>query len=238
MSNKAKKKYKIVLYTITLIAVLLGLYINVFRYSFNFDFSGAKSSTIDYSGKEVNQINANIDAANVRILYGDSFKVEYNLPSKSEINANLEDGNLTIEENNSSKVVGVSFFGNNSGVITITLPYDTNLDKIDIDLSAGNIDIDEIASATTSIKNSAGNVELYKVSIENLNINTSVGNVKVTDCTVNDCIIDVKTGNIKVKDSDIETGSCTCQVGNVKISGDIGDLKADSKLGNVKVNGE
>ncbi len=236
MSNKAKKKYKIVLYTITLVAILIGLYMNVIRYS----IGGALGKNIsqDFTGEEVSSIDLNIDAASIKIVYGNEFNVKYNLTRGSDVNVELESGKLTVSEESSTKIVGISFLNGDTGVITITLPEDTKLDKIDADLAAGNLKIEDIDSEEIAIKSDVGNVKLIDVTTEKLNIDSSVGNVKITDGSADDCTISVKTGNVKIEACDIETGSCTSQVGNIKISGNVGDLKASSKLGNVKINGD
>lgn len=236
MSNKAKKKYKIVLYTITLVAILIGLYMHVIRFS----IGGALGKNIsqDFTGEEVSSIDLNIDAASIKIVYGNEFNVKYNLSRGSDINVELESGKLTVSEESSTKIVGIPFLNSDTGVITITLPEDTKLDKIDADLAAGNLKIEDIDSEEIAIKSDVGNVKLTEVTTEKLNIDTSVGNVKITDGSADDCTISVKTGNVKIEDCDIETGSCTSQVGNIKISGNVGDLKASSKLGNVKINGD
>lgn len=236
MSNKAKKKYKIVLYTITLVAILLGLYMHVIRYS----IGGALGKNIsqDFTGEEVSSIDLNIDAASIKIVYGNEFNVKYNLSRGSDINVELESGKLTVSEESSTKIVGISFLNGDTGVITITLPEDTKLDKIDADLAAGNLNIEDIDSSEIAIKSDVGNVKLIDVTTEKLNIDSSVGNVKITNGSADDCTISVNTGNVKIEDCDIETGSCTSQVGNIKISGNVGDLKASSKLGNVKINGD
>ena len=236
MSNKAKKKYKIVLYTITLVAILIGLYMHAIRYS----IGGALGKNIsqDFTGEEVSSIDLNIDAASIKIVYGNEFNVKYNLTRGSDVNVELESGKLTVSEESSTKIVGISFLNGDTGVITITLPEDTKLDKIDADLAAGNLKIEDIDSEEIAIKSDVGNVKLTEVTTEKLNIDSSVGNVKITDGSADDCTISVKTGNVKIEACDIETGSCTSQVGNIKISGNVGDLKASSKLGNVKINGD
>ncbi|SDM46549.1 DUF4097 family beta strand repeat-containing protein [Lachnospira pectinoschiza] len=236
MSNKTKKKYKLVLYTITLVAILIGLYIHVIRYS----IGGAlgKNLSQDFTGEEVNSIELDTDTATTKIVYGDEFNVKYSVSRGSDVKVELEDGKLNVKENSSTKVVGISFLASESGVITITLPYNTNLDKIDVDLAAGNLNIEDINSEEIDIKSDVGNTKLNGITTEKLNIDSSVGNVKITDGSADDCTISVNTGNIKITDCDIETGSCTSQVGNIKISGNVGDLKASSKLGNVKINGD
>ena len=167
----------------------------------------------EYTG--IDSIYIDAAAANIAIVKGDTFKVDaLNVPDAYKI---LQDG-TTLKVT----VKNIWYVGNNEGSkLTIYVP--TEISSLDMDVAAGDINVDGIVVKAAKIKAGVGRVVFNNTDITNLELKAGVGQT-------------IYNGSLK--------GKCRieCGVGETNIALTNGEqnytLNLDKGLGNISVNGK
>ncbi|MCR5655320.1 MAG: DUF4097 domain-containing protein [Lachnospiraceae bacterium] len=256
--NKNAKIYITVLTVITILVILAGIYIHVFRPVSGF-FSGLGrdgsfgenvTDTISVD-EEVTAVSVDVDAAEISVKSGEETSVKYNMPSNLVPKVSVEDGVLKV----TSKVkhnVDFHFFGSREYRIDIVVKRGTALEDISfiadagdisideietkdmsIDADAGDIEMEAIKADKISIKTDAGNIELGNSKIGTYDIDSDAGNVEVDDSTIKEFRVKVDAGNVEVENSTVDGGSVETDMGNISLSGKIGDVATKTDFGHV-----
>lgn len=87
--------------------------------------------------------------------------------------------------------------------ITITIPSNTKLDKLDIDCNVGDIKLRELAADDISIDTNVGEIDIRRVTFDNIDCTSNVGEVSVNP----------------VKDLDDYDITASTDVGEVRVDG-------------------
>ena len=207
-------------------------------------------NTVNLDGT-LSEIIMDIDFAEISIKTGDEFSVHYSVPEALEPKVELKNGTLEVKSPSSNNI---NFnFGNVKfdNFIIITIPEDSELARISMDVDAGdihlddlnvskfqitvdagNVQLDNITSNRMEIEADADNIEIRKSDIEDLNIEVDAGNVELYDSTVGTFIAEVDAGNIESHDCTIDGGRCDTDLGNISLRGEIGDVSVHTSLGN------
>lgn len=243
------KIYITIISIVTVIAVLFGCFIHIFNrgnFSWNVRGSRSVSDTVELSG-DVDTIKVDIDHAGITVAYGDDVHVEYTLPENMVPEIELKDGTLSVLQKNSVRIGG-SGWGDYS--IMIVIPEETKIEKLDLNLDAGNfeiadipcedvkikcdagnIELDNIESKDMKIDVDAGNIELTDVSADNVNVKADAGNIQLNGCTIDVFDADADAGNIDADNCTINSGEVKTDLGNISLNGNIGDVKTHTSLG-------
>ena len=247
------KIYITIISVITVIAVLFGCFIHIFnRGHFSWPvsrdsvFSNTVNDSVALSG-DVDSIEVDIDFGGITIAYGDDVHVEYTLPENYIPQIELKNGTLSVKQKNSVRIGGDGW-GDYS--ILIVIPADTELDKLDVNLDAGNIEIADIPCKDFTVKCDAGNIELDRIESEKMNVNVDAGNIELADCSADKLNIKADAGNIELDRCDIDefyadtdagnidadkctinSGEVKTDIGNISLNGDIGDVKTHTSIG-------
>lgn len=235
---------------ITVLAILAGVFIHVVR-GFSFSRGAVKTveSTVDLEGT-LSEIILEADFSEITVKTGSAFSVSYCVPEILEPSVELKNGTLTVRSHSNN--LNVVSFGNVhfDNFIIITIPEDSELARISLDVDAGeinledldvsklqvvadagNIQMDNINSTRMEIEVDAGNIDIRKSSAETLTIDADAGNVELYDSTIGNITADVDAGNIESHDCTIESGRCDTDLGNISLRGDIGDVATHTSLG-------
>ena len=247
------KIYITIISIITVIAVLFGCFIHIFNRGYfswhnsgNTVFSNAVSDSVELSG-DVDSIEVDINFGGITIAYGDDVHVEYALPENYVPQIELKNGTLSVKQKNSVRVGGNGW---SDYSILIVIPEDTELDKLDVNLDAGNIEIADIPCKDFTVKCDAGNIELDKIESESMSVNVNAGNIELADCsadkvtvkadagnieldrcTIDKFYADADAGNIDADNCTINSGEVKTDIGNISLNGDIGDVKTHTSIG-------
>jgi len=250
-----KSIYVIIISVITTVSIVAGVCIHVLgKGLFNlFDRSGSamKEGSVEIS-EELTRLDIDIDAADIRIKYGDKAAVEYYLAESMVPDIYVETGTLCIKEKKNSGW-RVNPFQMKDSYILIVIPEEMTLDKITLDCDAGDIDITSVKTDKLEADVDAGNIKINDVSAKDvrfdvdagnleftgcgfgdLSMEVDAGNVDITDCTVDEITADLDAGNIESHNSKITSGRANVDFGNIELHGDIGDVKTKVSLGNVE----
>ena len=233
--NKTSKIIIIILSVATVAAIIAGLSIHVFRNN-SIVLFGSKTvtDTVEPEG-ELKELVIDTDYANVSVSRGDKLSVSYSLPEKLVPKVEFSNGRLTIESPKNN-VTLLPFGGKQDYYISLTLPKDTESDRVTVELDAGNLNIDGLSSKSVAIEVDAGNVNLKNCSAEKLGVELDAGNLEMTGCTIHSINAELDAGNIFAKDCVISDGSCETDLGNIDLSGDIGNVNMKTSLGKTSVN--
>jgi DUF4097 and DUF4098 domain-containing protein YvlB len=247
--EKMTKIYITIISIITVIAIIFGCFIHIFNrghFSFRPVSASSVSDTIELSG-DVDTVKIDMNYSGVTIAYADEVRVEYTLPENLVPDIELKNGTLSILQKNSVRLESTGW---NDYSITVYIPEDTALDKLDLDLNAGNLEIADIPCADVNVKCDAGNIELDNIESSTMNVSVDAGNIEMTDCSADKvsiradagniqldrCTIDVfnadaDAGNIDADDCTINSGEVNTDLGNISLQGEIGNVKTHTSLG-------
>lgn len=194
-------------------------------------------------------IKVDLSTENLKIVYGDSYHLYYKVESDRKINAEVVDNTLKIWVKGDS-IVGFSTLDCGDQEIVITVPKDTKLENLRLDLSTGDIVLEDIDAKSLVASISTGDIRLESNKIDDLNILTSTGGVQFENLEIGSADIEVSTGDVKgnllkkLSDYNIDIHTSTGDIvidqmeiedaHNYRQEGDI-PLTVDSSTGDVEL---
>ncbi len=168
---------------------------------------------------EVNSIKLDLKACEVTFEVTDGsglMGIEYSGDKRLKPEVTFENGKLIATQKNKQSF---SFYSINSPKLTIKLGTDVNLDNLEMNINAGDI----------NMKNVKGDY-LYG--------DFNAGNIVIKNCVFNKADLDANAGNIKIENSGFKKLTIGTDAGNVKIEDtDLVDVEVESNFGNVEIKG-
>lgn len=188
-----------------------------------------------YTG-DLDTIYINLNIGSITLQTGDVFKVEgANLPENLDVT--FDKGELSIEDNH--------FLFNfirpsQSPRLTVTIPEDTQLKTLELDLGAGQGKLSQISTKDLIIKQGAGEIVANKIKADSGKLEGGAGAIHFSDVKLNDFDIDGGVGLIDVQGNISGNMKVDCGIGQteLEISGNVDDyfISADPGLGSITVN--
>ena len=235
--NKGLVIFTIILLFLTIVLLVGVLFVSinggrVFE-GFSIELGKDCEKVVDetFEIEDFDDVDINIDAANVEVVESEDnkVKVEIYAKNKEDYNVSIEDRKLVVKEITRNKI-RFSLGEKNKRVI-VSLPKGY-ANKMDIKTDAGNVKVVSFEESNVDIKTDAGNVNVEK--INNIKVNTDAGNVNIDD--TKNAEIKTDAGNVKINKV-TESIIINVNAGNVNI--DEVELKADSSIetdfGNIKI---
>lgn len=239
MENKRwTKKYLLLIWIITLIVVVAAITGHLVKVRQYFGFGGGsignvQANNYDYTNENIKEISVDMNAADINITYGSKFSVDTSFPEKYSPDVEVKNGKLVIKQRESVKnIKGLEDFH-----LDITLPSDANLDSVKIDVSAGDIDINNVAITKLNLDANAGDIDINEITADRIEIDANAGDINVMDSTANIIKVNVNAGDVDIT-GDYEKINCSCDLGDVDINApntDRNDIDVDCALGSVNV---
>ena len=131
------------------------------------------------------------------IVEGTDFSLDYEGTEELEMAYSVEKDELIIAQRKKGHLVG-----NNSAELILTIPTDTQLEKTDITVDVGDIDVEG-------------------VTIKTLEADSDVGDITVKNSSVNSAVLDSDTGDINVD---------SCSFVMLDVASDVGEIEVDSNM--------
>lgn len=194
---------------------------------------------------DVKSLDINHTIGNLKIMTGDTFKVEAeNVPS--DFRAELSNsGKLKVDENDH----GIHFlwfdfngFDNVNSKITIYVPADFIAENVKLDTGAGNVTIDGLQTDNLNISAGAGNITGSNMKANDMKIDGGVGDVQFNNSEFSDAEFDCGVGNVYMNGTLLGKTRLDCGVGGVELDlkGNVDDYgwDIDSGIGSVRLNGD
>lgn len=212
--------------------------------------SESEERVIDVNS-DTHSIDIDIDFGEVAIKEGDEFKVYTSRDNLSYMKSSQKNGTWTIE---SKRGISFSIFGisiGNNGLshnkkdkITIIIPKDFRAKRINIELGAGKIAVEQLRADKISLDVGAGTLLIDKLyAYESADMLVGAGEIDVDTIEASNVDIDCGVGSVKIDGGSlIGDNRIKCGVGNVdlELTGNQEDYNyyVDSGIGNVIINEE
>jgi len=170
----------------------------------------------EYSEK-IENMDINFNAGNLIVQSGDKFMVGGSGLS-SGLKIQVENDTLVIEDQGNVNLFGNMFRKNKAPTLVITIPKDTILNRVDLEMGAGRGEINGISAKELNLTQGAGELVAANVQAQSGKLSGGAGAVSFT--------------SVKLHNFDIESG-----VGLVEIQGQLtGDFKLDCGVGQTILN--
>lgn len=181
------------------------------------------------------ELDLDINAAKLAIKVGD-FKVETN----SEKVKVISDGKKLVVKDKSTNWFRIS--NKNELFITVYIPEEILLDKVDIDTGAGKVEIDNLFTNKLDIELGAGETIFNKVIVnKDFKLNTGAGSFTIKDGEINNFDCDLGVGETNITGVLLGKSEIDCGVGELNInildSADNYSFEVSKGVGSINYNG-
>ena len=183
----------------------------------------------------------NVSAGNILLQTGDNFNVQgHKVPSNFV--AKLENKKLIIQSNPDTTSIFRFLNQDQSSQITITLPNNINLKRVEIEIGAGRITLKNINTDKLILEQGAGEIIATQVNAMEGVLDNGAGSITFKDSQLNNFEINGGVGRIDFHG--VLTGNTEINAGvgeiRLEINGNLDDyfIEADSGLGPIKTNGD
>ena len=133
------------------------------------------------------------------------------------------------------------FFNNSGGNIVVYVPFNTKLDELDIENSAGKIKIGNILAKKFDLDQGAGKIEIEGSKFDKADIDGGAGKIEISSSVLNDLDFDAGVGEISLNGSITGNSKIDCGVGSINMylenSKDEYSIIASKGLGSIKIDG-
>jgi len=191
-------------------------FVSMTRSGTRYDKSETKESyhfTVE-QGETITGINFEIAVGEVEIRTGDTMEVVVTDMFENAISSHVEDGVWYITD---SLIGSGSVHSDYSPEITITMPENLDLNKCDIYLAAGLMNIDKLNADDLILEVDAGSLKIFSLAAkDSLMIKNGVGEVKIYDAAIRNLSVEAGIGAIDI------TGAVS---GYNTVKGGIGEVK-------------
>lgn len=234
MNNRGKRIYLIIIWVITLIVILFGIYRFIGQGAWNiFSFgSGKYVEKTEVLSADITELDVDVDSANVIIEEGDAPSIWYSFPEKSEISILNENGKVSFRENRNSNSF-VLFENGKKKEVRITVPRDRQLSKINAKTHSGNIDINNVKCDDIITNLDSGNLKMGNVTSRNLKTDADSGNI-IVNSNIENVDATADSGNIEF-DGNIEKINVKADSGNINLKGDYHIITGKADSGNITI---
>lgn len=189
---------------------------------------------VELEATDVDTLVLNVKSDNVKIRKSENEKI--NIKSKKSDNMHYEE---KIEGN--KLIITQSFEHKYNFTLGIFQPYEIYLpfeilEEASINMTAGNLDINDININKGYIDLDAGNLDINNSALTNCEVLAKAGNVKLITGDINTLKAEVKTGNLKIEANNISNATLDVNAGNLNANADTIDrITANVDAGNLKI---
>ena len=235
-----RHKYLRVLNTITVVCIVVGLMVNVMKFTAFGIFSFMKSSSGPVEEAEgdgqigrFNSVEAKLSFGTVKVEYGDDYGYYYkNFTTETEPEFKIKNDKLVISQKNN---INFNLFKDKAvdGTVTVTIPRDAVID-MDISLNMGSFNLTDINLGNLSVDADMGSITLNNCEMKNIGIQADMGGITFTDCRFNNGDFDANMGGITLTACNFSSASCDADMGSIEVSGTYDSLTADCDMGSIR----
>lgn len=215
------------------------------------------SETVDL--KDFDAIDITITTADVNIMRGDSYKIEYKVRKGKEPTITQEGGKLTVVQPSMGFVM-FSFGLNEENTYNIYVPEgakeialnakastgDIMLDRIKVSgkIEAGTSDVllNDIEGKELDVSVSSGDIDGDKIKVEKTRFEGSTSDISILRLYSDDVYCHASTGDIDINDSAVSNFTADTSTGDVtlQLNGKADDYSYNVKVstGDIVINGE
>lgn len=231
------------IYFLWIIVVTIVIFF-VFAYAkINKKYKDVYNNSTYICNEPINNININDSSTNIKVETNDisTPKIDYFTSKNRNYEVSEENGILRFNRVNSNYFK--QFNETEKIVIVLSLPKDYN-GSININISCGNVEINNVKLQDLDIKNSVGNIDLKGVESDRSKIDATCGNVDFQNLNSKNIDVNMSTGNISGSlygnvndytiDAIVNLGNCNLQNSKTGFK----KLNIRNTCGNIDINFE
>lgn len=222
---------------VTICCVVGGTFYHIFRFGTGF-FGRGETKDMSVDLEAFHALNVDANWMDVTVTAGERFYLSCEYTDGLEPLYELRNGTLTIKQRTyRSYRWGVNNMHCN---LTLTIPDQAAMDKLDVHTALGNVRLEGISGAECEIQSNMGNCELKKCSFDKSDLVTNMGEISASDTGLGEAEVNNDMGEVNIDDCTFAELDITAAMGSVSVDaaqvldGYEMDLEAD--LGSVHVN--
>ena len=205
-----------------------------------YELSDGGTTDMNMQG-EVKSIKLDLKACSVTFETKDGsglMGIEYSGDKKLKPEVTFENGKLVATQKSNQSFTIRSY---NAPKLTITLGNDVNLDSLEMEINAGDINMKNVKGNYLYGDFNAGNIIIKNSTFSKAELEADAGNIQIDDSSFKTMKIETNAGNIQVHDTEFKDIEVTSNFGNVEIKGlddvDAYDIECDVDAGAIQVGG-
>ncbi|MBQ5519117.1 MAG: DUF4097 family beta strand repeat protein [Clostridiales bacterium] len=203
-----------------------------------YELTDGENAVINAQG-EIKAINLDLKACEVTFEVKDGsglMGIEYSGDKRLKPEVTFDNGKLTATQKNKQSF---SFYKINSPRLTITLGTDVNLDTLEMNINAGDINMKNVKGDYLYGDFNAGNIVIKDCSFNKADLDANAGNIQIEDSAFKKLTIGTDAGNVHIEDTDLVDVEVESNFGNVEIKGlndvDAYDIECEVDAGSIQV---
>lgn len=173
------------------------------------------SGEVDKYCPEGTVTNLEIEAGGCTFRVKDSEDDCFYVEAKSvgKFQAFVEDGTLYIKTTTGAR----QWSEINGSKITLYVPENYSLGKVQIDLGAGVLEFPNLQAESVALEVGAGQITAESVKVQNLDINVGMGQIELTHMDVTELTAEVGMGELMAKGTVSGNVNAECSMGNLEL---------------------
>ncbi len=225
------KLYLIIIWVITLIAIVVGVCINVMGW-FNPFIGETVEDEYTFEGKNIDTIIIDSDIADVTFVTGNTLNIETVYPEKIAPTVTVDGNTINIQEKTNRWFNSI---GPQKTEIKIMIPADYTFDKISTNTDVGDLDISNINADVLSITTNVGDINASNINVDNMIITSDVGDVNLQNITADESTFTSNVGDFELTSGTIKTVEVSTDTGDIDLTADFDELDAQSDVGDIDI---
>ncbi len=221
------------------ITTIFGISFGINSFKANTKEEGEVPSFVQ-SFEYINILDIELDVSKLYIKNGSEFKVEVDKPT-NKFYCKMNDTTLKIKDNR-SKVGIFNFSDDVVPEITIYIPENYKLDKVELDAGINETYIEKLVAEKIDIETGVGKFIADEINTDILKIEGGAGETKIGNSNVNELKLDAGVGKFVINSKIAEEAKIDAGVGQliVNLIGNKEDykVKTSTGLGNLLVDGK
>ena len=189
---------------------------------------------ISFNGKSPEKMEISANTLALKIVPGESDAIILSGSNRDKMNCYIEDNCLYLEEKNHKPL-------QKSGEIVLTVPESMDWKKIEIDVEAAYVALQNFSAEEMEFSADAGSIEASGLQMKKLILSVEAGAITLTDSEAAELEADAEAGAIRFSGSITDRVDADAELGNIVLklsqSKDDFDYEIDSDLGNVEFDG-
>ena len=187
---------------------------------------------ISFNGKSPEKMEISANTLALKIVPGESDAIILSGSNRDKMNCYIEDNCLYLEEKNHKPL-------QKSGEIVLTVPESMDWKKIEIDVEAAYVALQNFSAEEMEFSADAGSIEASGLQMKKLILSVEAGAITLTDSEAAE--LEADAGAIRFSGSITDRVDADAELGNIVLklsqSKDDFDYEIDSDLGNVEFDG-
>ena len=189
---------------------------------------------ISFNGKSPEKMEISANTLALKIVPGESDAIILSGSNRDKMNCYIEDNCLYLEEKNHKPL-------QKSGEIVLTVPESMDWKKIEIDVEAAYVALQNFSAEEMEFSADAGSIEASGLQMKKLILSVEAGAITLTDSEAAELEADAEAGAIHFSGSITDMVDADAELGSIMLklsqSEDDFDYEIENDLGNVEFDG-